>query len=139
MNPSALFIRRPVATTLLMIALLLVGAVGFFFLPVAALPQVDAPTIQVRTFYPGTSPEVMATAVTAPLERQLGQMAGLDQMSSTSAAGASIITLQFSLDLSLDVAEQEVQAAINAAASLLPTDLPAPPSTPRSTRPTRRS
>ncbi|WP_026605592.1 multidrug efflux RND transporter permease subunit [Methylocapsa acidiphila] len=127
MNPSALFIRRPVATTLLMIALLLTGAVGFFFLPVSALPQVDAPTIQVRTFYPGTSPEVMATAVTAPLERQLGQMAGLDQMSSTSSAGASVVTLQFSLDLGLDIAEQEVQAAINAAASLLPTDLPAPP------------
>ncbi len=127
MNPSALFIQMPVATTLLMIALLLAGSVGFLFLPVAALPQVDYPTIQVQTFYPGAGPEVMATAVTAPLERQLGQMAGLDQMSSASSAGASIITLQFSLDLSLDVAEQEVQAAINAANGLLPNDLPAPP------------
>jgi multidrug efflux pump len=127
MNPSALFIRRPVATTLLMIALLLAGSVGFLFLPVAALPQVDYPTIAVRTYYPGASPEVMTSAVTAPLERQLGQMAGLDQMNSASSAGASIITLQFSLDLSLDVAEQEVQAAINAANGLLPNDLPAPP------------
>jgi multidrug efflux pump len=110
-----------------MIALLLAGGVGFLFLPVAALPQVDYPTIQVRTFYPGAGPEVMATAVTAPLERQLGQMAGLDQMSSASSAGASLIALQFSLDLSLDVAEQEVQAAINAANGLLPNDLPAPP------------
>ncbi|MGO8848034.1 MAG: multidrug efflux RND transporter permease subunit [Methylocella sp.] len=127
MNPSALFIHRPVATTLSMIAIVLTGITGFFFLSVAALPQVDYPTIQVRTFYPGASPEVMTTAVTAPLERQLGQMAGLSQMSSTSSAGASIITLQFSLDLSLDVAEQEVQAAINAGGSLLPNDLPAPP------------
>jgi multidrug efflux pump len=127
MNPSALFIHRPVATTLLMIALLLAGIIGFLFLPVAALPQVDYPAIEVQTFYPGAGPEVMATAVTAPLERQLGQMAGLDQMSSASSAGASIITLQFSLDLSLDVAEQEVQAAINAAGGLLPNDLPAPP------------
>ncbi len=127
MNPSALFISRPVATTLLMVALLLAGGVGFLFLPVAALPQVDYPTIQVRTFYPGAGPEVMATAVTAPLERQLGQMAGLDQMSSASSAGASIITLQFSMDLSLDVAEQEVQAAINGANGLLPIELPAPP------------
>jgi len=127
MNPSALFIRRPVATTLLMIALLLAGIIGFLFLPVAALPQVDYPAIEVQTFYPGAGPEVMAAGVTAPLERQLGQMAGLDQMSSASSAGASIITLQFSLDLSLDVAEQEVQAAINAAGGLLPNDLPAPP------------
>lgn len=127
MNPSALFIHRPVATTLSMIAILLAGTVGFLFLPVSALPQVDYPTIQVRTFYPGASPEVMTTAVTAPLERQLGQMAGLDKMSSTSSAGASVITLQFSLDLSLDVAEQEVQAAINAGSSLLPNDLPTPP------------
>ncbi len=127
MNPSALFIRRPVATILLMIALLLAGGVGFLFLPVAALPQVDYPTIQVRTFYPGAGPEVMATAVSAPLEKQLGQMAGLDQMRSASSAGASIITLQFSLSLSLDIAEQEVQAAINAASGLLPIDLPAPP------------
>ena len=127
MNPSALFIHRPVATTLLMIALLLAGIIGFLFLPVAALPQVDYPAIEVQTFYPGAGPEVMAAGVTAPLERQLGQMAGLDQMSSASSAGASIITLQFSLDLSLDVAEQEVQAAINAAGGLLPNDLPAPP------------
>ncbi|HXW72568.1 MAG TPA: efflux RND transporter permease subunit [Methylocella sp.] len=127
MNPSALFIQRPVATTLLMLALLLAGGVSFLFLPVSALPRADYPTIAVRTFYPGASPEVMASAVTAPLERQVGQMAGLDQMSSASSAGASIITLQFSLDLSLDVAEQEVQAAINAANGLLPNDLPAPP------------
>ena len=127
MNPSALFIRRPVATTLLMVALLLAGGVGFLFLPVASLPQVAYPTIVVRTFYPGAGPEVMASAVTAPLERQLGQMAGLNQMSSASAAGASIITLQFSLDIGLDAAEQEVQAAINAASGLLPNDLPAPP------------
>ncbi len=113
MNPSALFIHRPVATTLSMIAIVLTGITGFFFLSVAALPQVDYPTIQVRTFYPGASPEVMTTAVTAPLERQLGQMAGLSQMSSTSSAGASIITLQFSLDLSLDVAEQEVHLNAN--------------------------
>jgi len=127
MNPSALFIQRPVATTLLMIALLLAGGVAFLFLPIAALPQVDYPTIQVRTFYPGAGPEVMATSVTAPLERRLGQMAGLDQMSSASSVGASIITLQFSLDLNLDVAEQEVQAAINEATGVLPSDLPAPP------------
>ena len=127
MNPSRLFILRPVGTTLLMLAILLIGIVGYQFLPISALPQVDYPTIQVSTFYPGASPDVMTTAVTAPLERQFGEMPGLDQMSSSSSAGASVITLQFSLDLSLDVAEQEVQAAINAATSLLPTGLPAPP------------
>ncbi|PWB82144.1 MAG: multidrug transporter subunit MdtC, partial [Methylocystaceae bacterium] len=105
MNPSALFIRRPVATTLSMVSILLAGVVGFLFLPVSALPSVDYPTIEVRTFYPGASPEVMASAIAAPLERQLGQMPGLDQMSSTSAAGASVITLRFSLDMPLDVAE----------------------------------
>src|SRR5215510_4977462 len=113
MNPSRLFIHRPVATSLLMLAILLSGLVAYTQLPVSALPQVDYPTIQVQTFYPGASPDVMTTSVTAPLERQFGQMAGLNQMTSTSAGGASIITLQFSLDLSLDVAEQEVQASIN--------------------------
>ncbi|HEX6842028.1 MAG TPA: efflux RND transporter permease subunit, partial [Stellaceae bacterium] len=127
MSPSRLFILRPVATTLLMVAILLVGVVAFRFLPLSALPQVDYPTIQIQTFYPGASPEVMTSSVTAPLERQLGQMPGLNQMSSTSSAGASVITLQFSLDLSLDIAEQQVQAAINAAGNLLPADLPAPP------------
>jgi multidrug efflux pump len=127
MNPSALFIRRPVATTLLMVAILLAGAASFFLLPVSALPQVDYPTIQVRTFYPGASPEVMATAVTVPLEHELGMIPGLDEMNSTSSAGASIITLQFALSLPLDIAGQEVQAAINAATGLLPRDLPAPP------------
>ncbi|MBY6243526.1 efflux RND transporter permease subunit [Methylosinus sp. Sm6] len=127
MNPSALFIHRPVATTLTMIAFLLAGLVGLAFLPIAALPAVDYPTIEVKTFYPGASPEVMASAVTAPLERQLGQMAGLDQMNSTSSTGASVIALQFSLAVPLDVAEQEVQAAINVAQSLLPNDLPSPP------------
>jgi multidrug efflux pump len=127
MGPSRLFILRPAGTTLLMVALLLVGLVAYQFLPISALPEVDYPTIQVSTFYPGASPEVMTTAVTAGLERQFGEMPGLDQMSSRSSAGASVITLQFNLDLSLDVAEQEVQAAINAAASVLPTDLPAPP------------
>jgi multidrug efflux pump len=127
MNPSRLFILRPVGTTLLMVALLLIGIVGYQFLPISSLPEVDYPTIQVSTFYPGASPEVMTTAVTAPLERQFGEMPGLSQMSSNSSAGSSVVTLQFSLDLSLDVAEQEVQAAINAATSLLPSDLPAPP------------
>ena len=127
MSPSAPFIQRPVATSLLMLAIVLAGIVGFKFLPLSALPQVDFPTIQVQTLYPGGSPEVMGQTVTAPLERQFGQMAGLQRMSSTSAAGVSIITLQFSLGQSLDVAEQEVQAAINAGNSLLPTDLPAPP------------
>ncbi|PYN73687.1 MAG: acriflavine resistance protein B [Candidatus Rokuibacteriota bacterium] len=127
MNPSRLFILRPVATTLLMAAVFLAGALAYRLLPVAALPQVDYPTIQVLTFYPGASPEVMASSVTAPLERQFGQMPGLNQMTSTSSSGSSRITLQFSLDLSLDVAEQEVQAAINAAFTLLPRDLPTPP------------
>ena len=127
MNPSRPFIQRPVATSLLMLAIVLSGVVGFRFLPLSALPQVDYPTIQVRTLYPGASPEVMSNTVTAPLEVQFGQMSGLDRMSSTSAAGVSVITLQFSLDLSLDVAEQEVQAAINASGSLLPADLPVPP------------
>ncbi|CAN5866487.1 MdtB/MuxB family multidrug efflux RND transporter permease subunit [soil metagenome] len=127
MSPSSPFIQRPVATSLLMLAIVLAGIVGFRFLPLSALPQVDYPTIQVQTLYPGGSPEVMSNTVTAPLERQFGQMAGLDRMSSTSAAGVSIITLQFALGQTLDVAEQEVQAAINAGGSLLPADLPAPP------------
>jgi multidrug efflux pump len=127
MNPSRLFILRPVATSLLMAAIMLVGIVSYTFLPLSALPEVDYPTIQVQTFYPGASPEVMTSSVTAPLERQFGEMPSLNQMSSQSSAGASVITLQFSLDLSLDIAEQEVQAAINAAGNLLPSDLPAPP------------
>src|SRR6202034_2330179 len=110
-----------------MIAILLVGIVAYKFLPLSALPEVDYPTIQVQTFYPGASPEVMTSAVTAPLERQFGQMPGLNQMSSISSAGASVLTLQFDLNLDLDIAEQEVQAAINAAGNLLPADLPAPP------------
>ncbi|WP_427912670.1 efflux RND transporter permease subunit [Ramlibacter sp. MMS24-I3-19] len=127
MSPSRPFILRPVATSLLMLAIVLAGLVGLKFLPLSALPQVDYPTIQVQTLYPGASPEVMAQTVTAPLERQFGQMPGLSRMSSTSAAGVSIVTLQFGLGLALDVAEQQVQAAINAGASLLPADLPAPP------------
>jgi multidrug efflux pump len=126
-SPSRPFILRPVATALLMVAIVLAGMVGFRFLPLSALPQVDYPTIQVQTLYPGASPEVMSQTVTAPLERQFGQMSGLQRMSSTSAAGVSIVTLQFSLGIALDVAEQEVQAAINAGGSLLPADLPAPP------------
>jgi len=127
MNPSRLFILRPVATTLLMVAILLAGAVAYYQLPVSALPEVDYPTIQVLTFYPGASPDVMASSITAPLERQFGQMPGLKQMTSYSSGGGSVIILQFSLNLSLDVAEQEVQAAINAGSSFLPTDLPNPP------------
>jgi multidrug efflux pump len=127
MNISRLFILRPVATTLSMVAILLAGLIAYKLLPVAALPQVDYPTIRVMTLYPGASPEVMTSAVTAPLERQFGQMPGLEQLSSTSSGGASVITLRFSLDVALDVAEQEVQAAINAANNLLPNDLPAPP------------
>jgi multidrug efflux pump len=127
MSPSRPFILRPVATSLLMVAILLVGLVAYKQLPVSALPQVDYPTIQVFTFYPGGSPDVMASSVTAPLERQFGQLPGLTQMTSISSAGSSIITLQFSLDLNIDVAEQEVQAAINAAATYLPRDLPNPP------------
>jgi multidrug efflux pump len=126
-SPSRPFILRPVATSLLMAAILLVGSVAYRLLPLSALPQVDYPTIQVVTFYPGASPDVMASSVTAPLERQFGQMPGLNQMLSTSSGGSSVITLQFSLDLNLDVAEQEVQAAINAATSFLPQDLPNPP------------
>jgi multidrug efflux pump len=127
MNPSRIFILRPIATSLFMIAILLVGLVGYLFLPLSALPEVDYPTIQVQTFLPGASPEVMTTSVTAPLERQFGQMPGLREMSSGSSAGASVLTLQFDLSLSLDIAEQEVQAAINAAGNLLPQNLPAPP------------
>ncbi len=127
MNPSRPFILRPVGTSLFMVAILLVGIVAYQFLPLSALPEVDYPTIQVQTFYPGASPDVITSSVTAPLEVQFGQMPGLNQMTSSSSAGASVITLQFSLDLSLDVAEQEVQAAINAAGNLLPSDLPAPP------------
>jgi multidrug efflux pump len=127
MSPSRLFILRPVATTLLMAAIMLVGIVAYRFLPISALPEVDYPTIQVQTFYPGASPEVMTSSITSPLEVQFGQMPSLNQMFSTSSAGASVITLQFSLDISLDIAEQEVQAAINAAGNLLPSDLPAPP------------
>lgn len=127
MNPSRLFILRPVATILLMAGVLIAGLFAYRFLSTSALPQVDYPTIQVTTLYPGASPDVMASTITSPLERQLGQMSGLSQMSSTSSGGSSIITLTFSLDLSLDVAEQEVQAAINAANNLLPTDLPTPP------------
>ena len=126
-SPSRPFIQRPVATALLMVAIVLAGLVGFKFLPLSALPQVDYPTIQVQTLYPGASPEVMAQTVTAPLERQFGQMAGLTRMSSTSASGVSVVTLQFGLGLAIDIAEQQVQAAINAGGSLLPADLPAPP------------
>src|SRR6187551_2804173 len=127
MNLSRPFILRPVATSLLMVAILVAGLLAWRFLPLSALPEVDYPTIQITTLYPGASPEVMTSSVTAPLERQFGQMPGLNQMSSTSSAGASVITLQFSLDLNLDAAEQQVQAAINAAGNLLPADLPAPP------------
>ncbi|MDZ7277934.1 MdtB/MuxB family multidrug efflux RND transporter permease subunit [Pantoea eucrina] len=126
-GPSRLFILRPVATTLLMIAILIAGILGYRFLPVSALPEVDYPTIQVVTLYPGASPDVMTSSVTAPLERQFGQMSGLKQMASQSSGGASVITLQFQLSLALDVAEQEVQAAINSASNLLPSDLPNPP------------
>ncbi|GEC95342.1 resistance-nodulation-cell division efflux transporter [Zoogloea ramigera] len=127
MNPSRLFILRPVATSLLMVAILLAGLVAYRLLPISALPEVDYPTIQVRALYPGASPDVMTSAITAPLERQFGQMPGLDDMSSVSSGGASVLTLRFALSMPLDVAEQQVQAAINAAANLLPTDLPAPP------------
>ncbi|WP_409276966.1 MdtB/MuxB family multidrug efflux RND transporter permease subunit [Pseudomonas defluvii] len=127
MNLSRLFILRPVATTLSMLAIVLAGLIAYRLLPVAALPQVDYPTIRVMTLYPGASPQVMTSAVTAPLERQFGQMPGLTQMASTSSGGASVLTLRFSLDMNMDVAEQQVQAAINAASNLLPSDLPAPP------------
>ena len=127
MNPSRPFILRPIATTLIMVALLLLGILAYRLLPVSSLPQVDYPTIRLMTFYPGASPEVMASLVTAPLEKQLGQMTGLSQMTSSSSNGSSIITVKFNLDLSLDVAEQEVQEAINAAGTYLPDDLPTPP------------
>src|SRR6202453_1698698 len=127
MNPSRIFILRPVATALLMVALFLAGGVAFFQLPISALPEVDYPTMQVLSFYPGASPDVVASAVTAPLERQFGEVAGLSQMTSTSAGGVSIIVMQFQLSLSIDVAEQEVQAAINAGQSYLPANLPTPP------------
>ena len=127
MSPSRIFILRPVATTLLMVGILLAGAVAYKQLPVSALPEVDYPTIQVITFYPGASPEVMASSVTAPLERQFGQVPGLQQMTSTSSDGSSVITLQFNLSLNIDVAEQEVQQSINASGTYLPPDLPAPP------------
>src|ERR1700682_6376667 len=127
MSPSRLFILRPVATSLLMAAIMLVGIVAYRFLPLSALPEVDYPTIQVVTLYPGASPDVMTSSVTAPLEVQFGQMPSLNQMSSTSSGGASVITLQFSLELSLDVRVHGVQAAINASGSFLPTDLPNPP------------
>src|SRR5881398_439295 len=127
MNPSRPFILRPVATSLLMAGILLAGFVAYKQLPVSALPQVDYPTIQVLTFYPGASPDVMTSSVTAPLERQFGQVPGLKQMTSTSSFGSSVITLQFELALNIDVAEQDVQAAINAAGTFLPRDLPNPP------------
>ncbi|ARB31596.1 MdtB/MuxB family multidrug efflux RND transporter permease subunit [Pseudomonas tolaasii] len=127
MNLSRLFILRPVATTLSMLAIVLAGLIAYRLLPVSALPQVDYPTIRVMTLYPGASPDVMTSAVTAPLERQFGQMPGLTQMASTSSGGASVLTLRFNLDINMDVAEQQVQAAINAATNLLPKDLPAPP------------
>src|SRR5258705_2150327 len=123
MSRSRPFILRPVATTLLMVGILLVGYVAYRQLPISALPQVDYPTIQVQTFYPGASPDVMASSVTSPLERQFGQVPGLNQMTSTSSYGSSIITLQFNLDLNIDVAEQEVQASINGASNLLPQGL----------------
>lgn len=126
-NPSRLFITRPIATSLLMLAIVITGLIAYRLLPISSLPEVEYPTIQITTFYPGASPHVMATTVTAPLEKQLGQIAGLDQMFSSSSNSASIITLQFSLDVKLDVVEQEVQAAINAASAFLPADLPSPP------------
>src|SRR5690242_12833609 len=127
MSPSRIFILRPVATTLMMVGIVLAGAVAYKQLPVSALPEVDYPTIQVITFYPGASPEVMASSVTAPLERQFGQVPGLKQMTSMSSFGSSTLVLQFDLNLSIDIAEQQVQAAINAAGTFLPRDLPNPP------------
>src|ERR1700726_4460947 len=127
MNPSRTFILRPVATTMLMVGVVLAGLVAYRLLPISALPEVDYPTIQVTTFYPGASPDVMASSVTAPLERQFGQVPGLQQMTSISSEGSSVITLQFSLSLSIDVAEQEVQQSINASGTYLPADLPTPP------------
>ena len=127
MSPSRPFILRPVATSLFMAAILLIGIVAYTQLPVSALPEVDYPTIQVLTFYPGASPDVVATTVTAPLERQFGELQGLSQMTSTSSGGTSVIVLQFNLTLNIDVAEEEVQSGINAAQSFLPSNLPAPP------------
>ncbi len=127
MSPSRIFIERPVATSLMMAGVVLVGITAFRQLPVSALPQVDYPTIQVQTFYPGASPEVVTSSITAPLEKQFGQVPGLTQMTSISSFSSSIVTLQFSLDLSIDIAEQEVQAAINSASTFLPRDLPFPP------------
>src|SRR6202161_1520288 len=127
MNPSRPFLLRRIATCLLMAAILLIGIIGFRQLPIAALPEVDYPTMQVVTFYPGANADVVATAITAPLERQLGEVPGLNQMLSTSADGASVITLQFNLSLNIDVAEEDVQEAINAAQNYLPTGLPMPP------------
>src|SRR5436305_9247248 len=127
MSPSRLFILRPVATSLLMIGLLLVGIAAYRQLPVSALPEVDYPTIQVMTFYPGADPDVMASAVTSHIERQFGQVPGLSQMTYTSSLGRSVITLQFALDQNIDIEEQQVQAAINAATTYLPRDLPNPP------------
>src|SRR5262249_52828478 len=127
MNPSRPFILRPIATSLLMIAILLVGLVAYFQLPVSALPEVDYPTIQVQTFYPGASPDVMASSVAAPLKRHFGQVPGLTQMTSISPEGSPVITLQSSLDLNIDAAEQRVQQAINPAANYLPKALPNPP------------
>lgn len=131
MNPSRIFILRPVATSLLMAAILLAGFVSYTQLPVSALPQVDYPTIQVLTFYPGAGPTVVESSVTASLERQFGQLPGLNQMTSTSTYGGSLIILQFVLSMNIDVAEQQVQAAINAGSTFLPADLPNPPSTAR--------
>src|SRR6202451_3404350 len=127
MNPSRIFILRPVATTMLMVGILLAGAVGYTQLPVSALPEVDYPIIQVTTFYPGASPDVMASSVTAPLERQFGQVPGLQQMTSISSDGSSVITLEFNLTLNIDVAEQEVEQSISASGTFLPVDLPTPP------------
>src|SRR6201989_2277508 len=127
MSPSRQFILRPVATSLLMFALFLTGSIAYFLLSVSALPEVDYPTIQVVTFYPGASPDVTASAITAPLERQFGELPGLNQMTSISSGCSSIITLQFELTLNIDIAEQEVQAAINAAQTYLPQGLPSPP------------
>src|SRR6202142_3918178 len=127
MNPSQTFIIRPVAPSLMMAGVVLGGAVAFQQLPVSALPQVDYPTMQIQTFYPGASPEVVTSSVTAPLEKQFGQVPGLNQMTSISSFGSSLITLQFTLNLSIDVAEQEVQAAINASGTYLPANLPNPP------------
>jgi multidrug efflux pump len=127
MNLSKLFIERPIATSLLMLAIVITGVLAYRLLPISSLPQVDYPTIQVTTLYPGASPEVVTSSITAPLERQFGQMPGLDEMSSVSSAGASVVTLRFSFDITLDIAEQQVQAAINAGENSLPSDLPMPP------------